>query len=1218
MIFDPDEFLKGGAPKPQAFDPDAFLKGDGANVPHGTIPTPQAAPVAPDWNNLYAGLEGIDQRVNGPQKAAFAQLDGVSADPKEARAMAVNQSYLQSRMPNLDPGMVRNNWQAVKDGFVKNELGMDEKGMSDTKLYGYIGAKMQDEADPTGTKAITPGAFWKALNTPFKELPDAPKNMPNIPALASLNPAVMAGVYNGIKPLLEGAESPLGLATAGIGAELKTLGETYPLAHKALIGMTGFFAGIMGRQAIADLPEMHRVLADPNSTLQDKISAVARPAADAAASLLASLGTAFEALPEAEAPKIVRAMQNKTPGQAAQILRGEAATVQPGPHSDFLNHAANELESVDAGRVKVASQTEPSAGGFKGTAKPIPFEPPPPDEPVYPVERGDGVHEWQMPSEDDGHGIGINRASMDRELDEMGLPPTTEAETKQFDEGLENAAAKMKRDPDAGQKLVEKLDKNPRPMTDDEVALMAREMNRLRLERDEADADLKDAAGTPEEAAARAKVAAIRDDFQHTADVITRSKTQNARGLAFMRIMVKEDYSRAGIESRYQTANGGKPLKEETYDEIGDLHDQLVRTQKAFDDYREKQGAVNAAKAARQAPKRPGPPPSGVSKFLSDKAAEARKRIQQRAAGAQVMDITNIPAAAADLAIVGADYIARMSAKGAVKFSEWAEAMAKEFGDQIRPHLKDIFNKAIQERDDASRLQALKTRTATSTAKMEAKLAAGDFSKDERRPVPLDRKAMELKAENARVKRLIDLGQKRLEAQNRSTMDKVKDAFTGWVRMGALSTPTVIEHITGASLLRPLATAMEQGVGWGISKVLPELAARAPREGVPTIGGALRAEAKAYTSGIMRGLRGVGDALRNRDTEESAMFDKAHLPPEMIEYMGQIHKALHYPTQMMELERSLQLRSEHAMKNEVDPHDPIQQIRLLHEAYMDSNRVVGLNDNVISKGYEAVIRTLEAKDKVTGKASIMGQVIATGLKVEMPVVKVPTNMVLEAFDAITGAFHGGARAAWAYTKGHVKDLTPDEADQIMRLLKKGSVGVVMTYIGYLDYKNIGGSYDPNVKQKKGDLQTGDVKVGDKEIPGGLMHNPVLGSTVIMGATMHRAADAALKIHGVTLPGVVGRSLLAGSLGLVGNTPFIKETSAIGKYMNTREAGNAIDTKAASVLVPGGIAWLAAVMDKKNPADPSEKPTPRKAEDLGDAIKKDIPGLRQTLPKGRQH
>jgi len=102
---------------------------------------------------------------------------------------------------------------------------------------------------------------------------------------------------------------------------------------------------------------------------------------------------------------------------------------------------------------------------------------------------------------------------------------------------------------------------------------------------------------------------------------------------------------------------------------------------------------VESAKAAADGEE----PPAKVAKW-NERVAEAKARVSARleklaAAGfveggekSGILSKENLN----DLALVGADYIK----KGVKEFGAWSEAMIKDFGDKIRPHLDAIFAKS--------------------------------------------------------------------------------------------------------------------------------------------------------------------------------------------------------------------------------------------------------------------------------------------------------------------------------------------------------------------------------------------------------------------------------------------------------------------------------------------------------------------------------------------
>jgi hypothetical protein len=135
---------------------------------------------------------------------------------------------------------------------------------------------------------------------------------------------------------------------------------------------------------------------------------------------------------------------------------------------------------------------------------------------------------------------------------------------------------------------------------------------------------------------------------------------------------------------------------------------------------------VNALKAGRQpSPVRPGRIETAKDYFLRTEN-EARARLEARRQQAQA-ELTNLPrgqrgaainpvAAAADIAdwtIIGASKIAR----GGLNYAQWQADMIRDFGDQIRPHLEDIFQNAKTQVDERRAQATAEARQRTATRK---------------------------------------------------------------------------------------------------------------------------------------------------------------------------------------------------------------------------------------------------------------------------------------------------------------------------------------------------------------------------------------------------------------------------------------------------------------------------------------------------------------------
>lgn len=1217
------------------FDP--FKEGSAtAHTPsiadEAAMPQTNSAPkIGNNWKELFGGINREwDNALDPKTRAVFQQLDNVTDNSDEARMQAVNQAYLSQQIPDLPHSYLERNWPSIRDAYANTALNIPGKNISDAKLYSAIAkqrfteAMSHGEGSPEERAALTwkspdftePKAvdtFWQALNRPVIDIPEAPKDLPDIPQLGLHNPALVGGVYNALKPLVEGLESPLGIATLGVGGELHAAAKASPVAKALLVAMTGTFTGLMGYGTAKATIAAPKILRDPEATFEDKVTAVVAPVADAAVTLLGVVGTAMEMMPKERATAILKEAEGKNPAQVAEIFRKEAVQTDIPSHADFLMDAAHELEQIASVKDKASLETEKVDIGKRdetvstGTGVETPHEKKMMED--WKKQNAAEAEETKVEPKTDTKGlVGIKNEAIDAQLKEMGLPEATHGEKTTWKAENEAAAARVAEDPLAGQKVIEKLSAKDTAPTASEVVLALREMNRLRIERDAAESEFI-GASTEGDAAdmmdAKLKIAQARDAYAKAADVVTKMGTLQGQAFAARALMMKEDYSLAAIERRRTVANQGKPLTDAQRAEVLDLHKKLTEAEQKINRYEDQRRAAKE-KPIKVAPRPARPPTSKARQFLAEQAEQARARIRERLTSGRVQSGLD-PADLADHAIIGAEYLAR----GVTKFTDWSVAMVNELGETIRPHLQEIFKQAIQARDDASKLQAYKTRTARATEKLSEKLASGDTSKPERRQLPLDKEAIRLRTEYARIKRKVDLAEMEDELANRGAIEKTRGAFQKWVRLGALSYPTVFLKLTGAAVARLATTPLEQLSGLVISKALPELAAKAKFEGVPTLSGAVRAESKAMTEGLLNGIKAAGEMLRGKDSAHAALLEKEQLPPGFVEYLGKLHGAFKAPAMEADFSRRLQLATEHAIREGVNVTDPVEQLRLMHESWAYAKRSIFMQDNGLVNAYKGAIRILEGKQKAEGKPSAALQFLSTGLQAELPIVKVPTNVIFETSEAIGGSLVGPARAAWAYVKG-IENLSGGEADAILRLMKKGSIGSAFLLLGWFNYKNLGGFHQSGEKRKPREVQPGEMRTEAGDIPRGLLHN-TYAEVAQYGATVHRVAEELTKKAGGEekgpLPGIIGATI-----GLFDEVPFVRETTTLGRYADDRTFLAAVDQKAASILVPGLVQWIAAQTDKKTPFSPSEKPQNRKATDLEGNLKKAIPGLREDLPR----
>ncbi len=231
---------------------------------------------------------------------------------------------------------------------------------------------------------------------------------------------------------------------------------------------------------------------------------------------------------------------------------------------------------------------------------------------------------------------------------------------------------------------------------------------------------------------------------------------------------------------------------------------------------------------------------------------------------------------------------------------------------------------------------------------------------------------------------------------------------------------------------------------------------------------------------------------------------------------------------------------------------------------------------------------------------------ATTAKILLPIVKVPTNIVAETLQYALGTVTGSVRLASALSKG-VETLKPEQADLIMRELKKGSLGAAVMLVGYFNPEVIGGYYQPREKRRPGEVKAGNVQVFGREIPSFLLHNPLL-ETMQIGATIRRVADSKIKKSSIEQKGAA-EGIYAAALGLTMEVPFVREMAEVTKAFNPTEKGAFFGELGKSMLVPQVVQWVAGQQDK----DFRGNVRKRRPTTILQHIETGIPGLRQNVP-----
>lgn len=849
---------------------------------------------------------------------------------------------------------------------------------------------------------------------------------------------------------------------------------------------------------------------------------------------------------------------------------------------------------------------------------------PQPNEPSRPSEiKGMG---GAVPSEFENSAsgpTGIRNAAVDQERIARGLPPAMEAGRRSFPDVWDKVMSDFDKDPSATyqkqQDLIKEIQRKPRSLSDYEDAMLLHrqielqnDYGRLTRELAQAFSDSKEFPNRLADAEElKLRVARLSDELLELYNVNKSAGTETGRGLAARKMLVYENYTLANMEMRLRAAMGGKTLTPEQSAEVLRLNQKIDGLQKQIAEYEK----TNAAKAAG---KEFSPYVIELAeKIVSslDTAADAaRKRI---AAKSGRLSAGIDPTLIADYAIVGASHIGHLG----LDFIKWSDAMIKEFGEGVKPALKDIYKESQKVADqvadslgakktpavkklirEGGKLAAAKTRYQNRIDELNRRMAEGDFTKPQRNKVILDKAGQKLKDAYERTKLEFDRMVMKEQLKNRTNLQKVQDTFVKWRRAFLLSSPVTLAKLTSAAIERMAITPAEEAVGAVASKlpVVGKVAKAAPREG----GFSVKAEARALTEGMINGMKDSADTLKTGHSQLESLFGKRNVMPfELVDFIGAIHGALKAPVKRSEFERSFQKRVEHAIRNGVDPTDPMVQTQIAASAFKDAQRAIFMQDNRVTAAYNAALAILKSKGTPGARA------LATTMQTVFPIVKVPTNIIGETFQYATGLVTGSTRLAFAMKKG-IEKLQPDEADLIMRELKKGSLGSAFMLMGFFAPEAIGGYYQPNDKKSTKHPKFGTIKLFGFNVPTYLIHNPLL-ETLQIGATIRHVADSKLRKNDPDQQGIAAGALSA-ALGLIEEVPFVREPVELAKIFNPYERQKYMNEFARDLIVPLGVSWVAKYFDK----DENGNYIQRDPQTFWQELESALPYLRKNVPVKR--
>lgn len=780
--------------------------------------------------------------------------------------------------------------------------------------------------------------------------------------------------------------------------------------------------------------------------------------------------------------------------------------------------------------------------------------------------------------------------------EQFGLNEEIPAAKKEFGKTWDEAKQKIEDNPQKIPELIHELSQKARPLTDVENAILLHHQNTKEIEllglndKINKSAEEGNASDILEYKTSKARVL---DELQQIYDINKAVGTENARGLASRRMMVDRKYSLVNMLSEKRaTANEGKPLSEQQQQEVEALHQKIKETQDAFDDYIKKSES-QIIDLQRKALNGKLKDKKTASTKLREWAERIRNASKNQAYSSPIPITPHMVADAIDLIAYGVE-----KGEQLIDLVKKAVAATSKGNPGIdEEQLEREINKSLI---DSGILEVSPERR--SATDMSGLFANGK----------LDREAIRLKTDADRAKAQYEINLKKDKEAERSNLAKAQNLFVKWERAFKLSNPLTMGKLAMAGLTRLATTPLEDIVGGAYSAILPQLAKGSIGEG----GGLNISEtARTYKTGLMQGIKDSKQIMSKESqgkSELDVLFGKAgELPPEAIDFFGQLHSATKAPIKRIMFERSLERRLRRNLANGVDITDPMVQTSVMVGAYKDANRAIFMQDNKVADGWQKLIKHFSQIDPKTNEPRMQG--LATAMQVLVPFVKVPSNIVAETGKHIYGVPVAAYKLLHAsFTKG-IENLSEDQKDIILRNLKKGSLGVAAMALGYYNAQNFGGYYQPGQKRDEKDAEALGFKFFGQKVPSWVGEAPIF-QAMQFGATVKRVSNHYISGEKEGFP----EGVITGLLDVVQANPLANQPLRIGAlFKSSKERQYYLGELAKSTVDPAIITYLAKVTDpadKGNPirkalAPENKRKTPKT---IMEHIKSGLPFLREQL------
>ena len=499
----------------------------------------------------------------------------------------------------------------------------------------------------------------------------------------------------------------------------------------------------------------------------------------------------------------------------------------------------------------------------------------------------------------------------------------------------------------------------------------------------------------------------------------------------------------------------------------------------------------------------------------------------------------------------------------------------------------------------------------------------------------------------ARVRRDFNTAVSLDRIANRATWEKLIDLGPQWSRFSVLTSGNVFAKLTNAAILRMVFTPVQEIIGTGLKQlpVVEQIAERAPREGY---GFMWEAEKATITRAFTHGIKGSVDVLLHHQSDLDVELGRPNFEAGTGEWAkaarvagvpGRTHGFVKEPVKQSEFGRAEVQRGRWLERQgmSADPTGkPMREQRQL--AYdQDALRSIFLQNGAVTDFINSAIRNAEQRNAEGRIKSPIKKIGAATFQTFVPINKVPTNVIAESlgeyiFGLPLGIYKSGEvlykgrkeminegavkRSVADMAKRGASHLTQNEADAVMRMLKKGSLGAAMVAIGYYNANRIGGFWQSGEVRHREDVPSNNVRppfkvplISDPKgnISDTAIHHPLVIS-MLFGTTIRRVQDAI--DHATHKPNGKIYGIYQALKSIIQEVPTLNEMIGMSKELEAPAGKSAASKWLADRMVPTAVRQIAERMDR----DAQGKTIKRNPKTFLQNLQNDIPVIRERLPK----